>query len=142
MGAQAERNEDLLALEFERVSRLLAQKKLSPVELVEAVLARIERLNPQLNAFLTVDAAGALAQAQRAERELMRGYRRGPLHGIPVSLKDNIATRGVRTTAGSKILAGWVPAEDATLVARLRRAGAIVLGKTNLHEFAYGITSE
>jgi aspartyl-tRNA(Asn)/glutamyl-tRNA(Gln) amidotransferase subunit A len=142
MQVQADRNEEWLGLDLERVGQLLLGQQLSPVELLQAVLGRIERLNPQLNAFLTVDAAGALAQARRAERELARGRWRGPLHGIPVSLKDNIATRGLRTTAGSKILAAWVPAEDATLVTRLRRAGAVMLGKTNLHEFAYGVTSE
>ena len=95
-----------------------------------------------MNAFLTVTAEQALAEARLAERELLRGRRRGPLHGIPIALKDNIWTRGVRTTAGSAILRDFVPTEDATVVRRLRRAGAVLLGKTNLHEFAYGATNE
>jgi len=116
-------------------------KQLSPVELVRVYLERIERLNPRLNAYLTVMGETALAEAQRAEREIARGKRRGPLHGIPAALKDNIWTRGVRTTAGSKVLADFVPDRDAEIVTRLRAAGAIVLGKTHLHEFAYGVTS-
>ncbi len=104
-------------------------------------LERIERLNPRLNAYLTVTGQAALAEARRAEREIARGKWRGPLHGIPIALKDNIYTRGVRTTAGSKVLADFVPEQDALVVMRLRAAGAILLGKTHLHEFAYGVTS-
>jgi aspartyl-tRNA(Asn)/glutamyl-tRNA(Gln) amidotransferase subunit A len=127
---------------IEELAPLLAKKKISPVELAQLYLSRIERLNPQLNAFLTVMAEQALAEARLAERELLRGRRRGPLHGIPVALKDNIWTLGVRTTAGSAILRDFVPTADATVVGRLRRAGAVLLGKTNLHEFAYGATNE
>ena len=111
------------------------------MELVEEILARIERLNPRLNCYLTVLAGDAREQAARAARSIARGSWQGPLHGIPIAVKDNIWTRGIRTTAGSKILADFVPQEDAGLVARLRRAGAILIGKTNLHEFAYGVTS-
>ena len=125
-----------------RLARLLRRKKISPVELVDASLARIERLNPSINAFLTVLAEPARRQARAAEREIRRGRWRGPLHGIPISLKDNFWTRGIRTTAGSKILADFVPDEDSDVAASLARAGAILLGKTNMHEFAYGITSE
>jgi aspartyl-tRNA(Asn)/glutamyl-tRNA(Gln) amidotransferase subunit A len=111
------------------------------------MLARIERLNPKLNAYITVTAEVALAQAKRAEAELYaprgrRGNRdRGPLHGIPISLKDNIYTEGIRTTAGSKILRDFIPQHDAQVVVRLKEAGAVILGKTNMHEFAYGVTS-
>lgn len=105
------------------------------------MLDRIEKLNPQLNAFLTITADAALEQARQAEKELCRGRARSLLHGVPVAVKDNIWTRGIRTTAGSKILSDFVPTEDAAAVERLRRAGAVVLGKTNLHEFAYGITT-
>jgi aspartyl-tRNA(Asn)/glutamyl-tRNA(Gln) amidotransferase subunit A len=111
------------------------------------MLARIERLNPKLNAYITVTAEVALAQAKRAEAELYaprgrRGNRdRGPLHGIPISLKDNIYTEGIRTTAGSKILKDFIPQHDAQVVVRLKEAGAVILGKTNMHEFAYGVTS-
>ena len=134
-------NEDRLAFaSIEQLAPLVAKKKVSPVELVEIFLSRIARLNPRLNAYLTVTADQARAQARHAEKELLKG-RRGPLHGIPISLKDNIWTRGVRTTAGSKILSDFIPERDATTVRRLRRAGGIVLGKTNLHEFAYGVTT-
>lgn len=132
-------------LEFasiEQLSALLAKKKLSPVELTQLYLSRIERLNPKLNAFITVASESALAEARTAERELLRGKSRGALHGIPIALKDNIWTRNLRTTMGSSILRDFQPAEDATIVSKLRRAGAIMLGKTNLHEFAYGVTSE
>src|SRR5579885_61825 len=132
-------------LEFasiEALSTLLAKKKISPLELTQLFLTRIERLNPKLNAFITVATESALRDALTAEREVTKGKRRGVLHGIPVALKDNISTRGLRTTMGSLIFGDLGPTEDATVVRRLLRAGAIVLGKTNLHEFAYGITSE
>jgi len=132
----------LAFLSIEQAGRLLRRKEISPVELTELCLARIERSNPHLNAFLTVLSDPARRQARAAERELRRRRWRGPLHGIPVALKDNFWTRGVRTTAGSKILAGFVPDRDSRVAHRLARAGAIVLGKTNMHEFAYGITSE
>ncbi|MBI3662718.1 MAG: Asp-tRNA(Asn)/Glu-tRNA(Gln) amidotransferase subunit GatA [Acidobacteria bacterium] len=133
---------DLAFQTIEQLAPLLKKKKVSPVELLDAVLARIEALNPKLNAYITVCAAAAREQAKRAEREIARGRYRGPLHGIPISLKDNIATKGIRTTAGSKILADNTPREDATVAKRLRRAGAVLVGKTNLHEFAYGVTTE
>jgi len=132
---------ELAFLSITALAALLRAKKLSPVELVQVYLERIERLNPRLNAYLTVLGDAAAAEARQAEREIIRGKWRGPLHGIPIALKDNIWTRGVRTTAGSKILADFVPNQDAAIVARLRAAGAIVLGKTHLHEFAYGVTS-
>jgi aspartyl-tRNA(Asn)/glutamyl-tRNA(Gln) amidotransferase subunit A len=135
-------SEELAWLPLERLAVLVARRKVSPVDLVELALARIERLNPQTNAFLTVLADQARQAARRAEREIARRRYRGPLQGIPISLKDNIATRGVRTTAGSKILADFVPAEDATVARRLGRAGAILVGKTNMHEFAYGVTTD
>jgi aspartyl-tRNA(Asn)/glutamyl-tRNA(Gln) amidotransferase subunit A len=132
-------------LEFatiEALSALLAKKKISPVELTQLYLSRIEQLNPKLNAFLTVASESALAEARVAERELFRGRRRGALYGIPIALKDNIYTRNLRTTMGSLIMRDFLPSEEATVVRKLCRAGAIVLGKTNLHEFAYGVTSE
>ena len=133
---------DLEFATIAELSTLLTRKKISPVELTKLYLLRIERLNPKLNAFITVTSETALAEAQTAERELLRGKRRGPLHGIPVAVKDNIWTKRVRTTMGSAILRDFLPLEDATVVRKLRRTGAIVLGKTNLHEFAYGVTSE
>ncbi len=133
---------ELIFLSIANLAPLVRKRKLSPTELCDAILSRIEALNPKLNAYITVCADAARADAQRAEREMARGSWRGPLHGIPISLKDNIATKGVRTTAGSKFLAENIPDADATLVERLRRAGAIIVGKTNLHEFAYGVTTE
>src|SRR6202521_5355503 len=138
---------DLALASIEEVARLYRQRKLSPVELTKLMLARIEQLNPKINAYITVTAELALAQAKKAESELFgprrrKGRRgRGPLHGIPISLKDNIYTKGIRTTAGSKILKDFIPPYDAAVWAQLREAGAILLGKTNLHEFAYGVTS-
>ena len=133
---------ELAFLSIDDASRLLSRGEISPVELVEVSLARIERWSGPLNAFLTVLAAEARRQARIAERELRRGRAESPLHGIPISLKDNFATRGVRTTAGSKILANWVPGSDSGVARALADAGAILLGKTNMHEFAYGITGE
>jgi aspartyl-tRNA(Asn)/glutamyl-tRNA(Gln) amidotransferase subunit A len=139
--AAARSAKELPFLPVAELTKLVRARQLSPVDLVRAYLERIERLNPRLNAYLTVMGEAALAEAQRAEREIARGSWRGPLHGIPIALKDNIWTKGVRTTAGSKILAEFVPDRDAEVVTRLRAAGAIVLGKTHLHEFAYGVTS-
>ena len=138
---------DLAFASIEEIARLFRKRKLSPVELAKLMLDRIERLNPKLNAYITVTLDLALAQAKKAEAELFapRGRKshrdRGPLHGIPISLKDNIYTAGVRTTAGSKILANFVPGHDAVVVVKLKEAGAVLLGKTNLHEFAYGATT-
>lgn len=124
------------------VAGRLRRRKVSPVELAQDALARIEALNPELNAFITVTAERALHDARVAEREIRRGKYRGALHGIPVSLKDNIWTRGVRTTSGSKILREFIPPADADVAMRLWKAGAVLIGKTNLHEFAYGVTTE
>jgi aspartyl-tRNA(Asn)/glutamyl-tRNA(Gln) amidotransferase subunit A len=138
---------DLAFASIEEIARLFRKRKLSPVELTKLILARIDRLNPKLNAYITVTSDLAFGQAKKAEAELFaprgrKGYRdRGPLHGIPISLKDNIYTAGIRTTAGSKILKDFVPKEDAAIVAQLKNAGAVILGKTNMHEFAYGVTS-
>ena len=129
------------------IARLYRQRKLSPVELTNFLLERIKKLNPHLNAFITISEELALQQAKRAESELVskRGRKsrrdRGPLHGIPISLKDNIYTAEMRTTAGSRVLRDFVPLHDAPIVAALKEAGAVLLGKTNMHEFAYGTTS-
>src|SRR6202140_3470423 len=129
------------------IARLFRTGKLSPVELTELMLTRIERMNPKLNAYITVTDEVARAQAKRAEAELgVRGKRktrtdRGLLQGIPLSLKDNICTEGIRTTAGSKILRDCFPERDAPIVTRLKQTGAVLLGKTNMHEFAYGVTT-
>ena len=110
--------------------------ELSPTALTEQVLTRTARLNPELHAFNTVTAELAMAQAAKAEQELAEGKDRGPLHGIPLGLKDLLQTKGIATTASSTILADWQPGADATVVRRLREAGAVFVGKTNMTEFA------
>jgi len=131
----------MIDISISEAAELLRQKKISPVDLATACLDRIERLNPLLNAFITVTDESAMAQARVAEEEIQRGDWRGPLHGIPIGLKDLIDTAGVRTTCGSALFADRVPTEDAFVVQRLKRAGAVLLGKQNLQEFAYGGTS-
>ena len=115
-------------------------RRLSPVELTRECLSRIERLNPVLNAFITVTGDLALDQARQAEAEVMAGNWRGPLHGIPIGLKDLLDTAGVRTTAASNQFRERVPEEDAVLVRQLKAAGAVIVGKLNLHEFAFGMS--
>jgi aspartyl-tRNA(Asn)/glutamyl-tRNA(Gln) amidotransferase subunit A len=122
-------------------SELLRKGSVSPVELTTECLARIEKLNSKLNAFITVTAESALAEARQAEAEIRRGEWRGPLHGIPIALKDLIDTAGVRTTAASFLFKDRIPTEDSEVVRRLKAAGAVLLGKQNLHEFAYGGSS-
>jgi aspartyl-tRNA(Asn)/glutamyl-tRNA(Gln) amidotransferase subunit A len=129
---------------FAAISELapqLAAKRISPVEVTDAVLARIERYDPDLKSYITVTADSARHAARAAEAAIMAGHHLGPLHGIPVALKDLYATRGVATTYGSRLFAEWVPDFDAAAVERLKQAGAVILGKTNLHELAYGTTS-
>ncbi len=141
------KNEESLAFaSIGELAALFAKKKLSPVELAEMFLRRIEQRNPALNAFITITAEEALAAARRAEKQFLRprSSRRtdSELLGIPITLKDNLWTLGIRSTAGSKILRDFVPSQDATAARKLFRAGAVLLGKTNLNEFAYGITGE
>jgi len=131
--------DDLRFLSLEDAAKLVAAKEVSPVELTEAALARIERLQPVLNTFITITAEQALAQARAAEEEIAAGRYRGALHGIPIAHKDVFDTKGIRTTAGSKIYADRIPNEDATVVARLTEAGAISLGKLNMWEFTPGV---
>ena len=133
--------EQLAGLTISNISARIKKREISPVDLTKLFLERIEKLNPVLNAYVTLTSDQALADAKKAEKEILKRKYRGPLHGIPISIKDNIATKGVRTTAGSKILAEWVPDFDATVVTRLKEAGAILLGKTNMHEWASGGTT-
>ncbi len=123
------------------LGRRLRRREVSPVEVTRECLVRIERLNPSLNAFITVMAESAFAEARRAEAEILRGEWRGALHGVPVALKDLIDVAGVRTTAASALCADRVADKDAEVVRRLRDAGAVIVGKNNLHEFAYGGSS-
>jgi len=138
--ATATAADDVLAyLSIAEAGRLIATKKLSPVELVDAHLERIARLNDRFLGYITVIADEARAQARTAEAEIMGGRQRGPLHGIPYGLKDNYYTKGVRTTAASRLLWNWVPDIDATLHSRLQAAGAILLGKHNTWEYGTGL---
>jgi len=129
---------ELPLLDLSDVSRAVQKKEVSPVELTQACLARIEKLNPTLNAFITITGAAALEEARKAEAEIARGEWKGPLHGIPLAVKDLIETAGVKTTAATAVLKDNVPTADAEVIRRLKSAGAILLGKLNLHEFAYG----
>ncbi len=119
----------------------LRAKKITSVELTNQSLQRIAESNPKLNAFITVLADQARAQAAALDTELAQGHDRGPLHGIPIAHKDLVMTRGIRTTAGSKIFSDFIPTEDAEVATKLTAAGAVTIGKTGLHELAYGITS-
>ena len=128
-------------LTLSEVSELVRTRKLSPVEVTQECLSRIERLDAKLNAFIRVTAETALAQAQTAESEIQQGNWKGPLHGIPIGIKDIVDTAGVRTTGASAVFRDRIPARDAEVVRRLKAAGAVLLGKLNLHEFAYGGSS-
>jgi aspartyl-tRNA(Asn)/glutamyl-tRNA(Gln) amidotransferase subunit A len=139
--AAADSSGELGALTLKQASDRIRARKVSPVELTRACLDRIQTYNPKINAWITVMRESALAQARALEQEQMKGRFRGPLHGIPIGLKDNIDTAGTRTTAGSKTLAGNVPIEDAEVVRRLKDAGAVIVGKCNMHIFAAGATS-
>lgn len=123
------------------IGEILRRREISPLEIAKACLAQVEKLNPALNAFITVTAEAALAQARTAEAEIQRGHWRGPLHGIPIGLKDIIDTAGVLTGGASALWKHRIPIEDAEVVRRLKHAGAIFLGKQNLHECAYGGSS-
>src|SRR5215207_4726937 len=129
--------EELCDLPLLDVAEKIRTRQVSPVDVTKSVLARIEALDDTLNAFITVLSEQARQHAREAEREILAGHYRGPLHGVPVSIKDLFVTKSIRTTAGSRVLADHVPDHDATVVERLRTAGAIVVGKTNMLEFAY-----
>jgi Asp-tRNA(Asn)/Glu-tRNA(Gln) amidotransferase A subunit family amidase len=132
---------DILEFNLIDLSKLIGSRELSSSEAVTATLARLELLEDKLNAFITVLPEQALAEAKKADEEIARGHDRGPLHGVPVTIKDMFEMAGVLTTGGSKILADWVPETNSALVERLRAAGAIIVGKTNLDEFGHGGTS-
>jgi len=133
--------DDLTGLSLAKAAALVRSRSVSPVELTELVLRRVEALNPKVNAYITITRELAMAQARELEADQKRGRWRGPLHGVPIALKDNIDTAGIRTTAASELFKDRVPTEDAEVVRRLRNAGMILLGKLNLHEFAYGGSS-
>jgi aspartyl-tRNA(Asn)/glutamyl-tRNA(Gln) amidotransferase subunit A len=132
---------ELVTLTIAELAPKIKAREISPVEVTAAALAQADRLQPLLNGFITILHEQAMSQAKEQEAALMRGAYRGPLHGIPIGIKDNIATAGIRTTVGSKVLASHVPTEDAYVVIRCKQAGAVILGKENLEEFAAGSTS-
>ena len=134
-------NQDLLKLTISEIAPMIRTGEVSPVELTEAALAQADRLQPTLNSFITILRDQAMDQAREQEAALARGEYLGPLQGIPIGIKDNIATGGIRTTVGTKVLSDNVPEEDAEVVRRCKEAGAIILGKENLEEFAAGATS-
>ena len=134
-------NVDLLRMTISELAPKIQNGEVSPVELTEIALAEADRLQPTLNSFITILHERAMEQAREAESAISRGDYRGPLHGVPIGLKDNLATAGITTTVGSKVLADHVPEEDAEVVTRCRNAGAIIIGKENLEEFAAGATS-
>ena len=127
-------SKDLTALTLKQASELLRRKEASALDLTRASLTRIEHHNPTINAFITITGEQALAAAREMDAELKRGMRRGPLHGIPIALKDNIDTAGIRTTAASGVFKDRVPSDDAEVVVRLKKAGAIVVGKLTLED--------
>lgn len=127
---------DLPFLSASELSGLMAAKEVSPVEAAEAYLERIESLDGNLRAYITVTADVALAAAKKAEEEIAQGNHRGPMHGVPVAVKDQIHTKGIRTTGGSPVFNDFVPTEDATVISNLNEAGAVLLGKLNMTEFA------
>ena len=127
---------DIPFLSATELSALIAKREVSPVEATESYLDRIEGLDFKFNAYLTVLRRQALEAAREAEQSISRGSYLGPMHGIPVAVKDQLWTKGIRTTGGTRLRSGFVPTEDATAIANLKRAGAILLGKTNLTEFA------
>lgn len=134
--------DDIAFMSATTMAAAIRARKLSPVEVTQTILERIERLNPRLNAYLTVDGEGAMQAARRAEEAVSKGGEIGPLHGVPVSVKDLVCVKGLRTTFGSLLYRDNVPDHDAGAVERLRAAGAIILGKTNTPEFGLMGTTE
>ena len=132
---------NLLNLTIKDLSKLISAREVSPVDLIEATLERIAKLNPTLNAFITILEDSARRDAKNAELHIKEGKYKGPLHGIPISLKDLIYVKGVKSTSGSKILSNFIPDYDSTVVKKLNDAGAIIVGMNNTHEFACGITN-
>ncbi len=133
---------DIIKLTAAEIAEKIASGELTAVEVTEAHLARIEAVDEKVHAFLHVDREGALAQARAVDAKRERGEKLGPLAGVPLALKDIFTTEGVPTTVGSKILEGWIPPYDATVTKRLKDADVVILGKTNMDEFAMGSSTE
>ncbi len=135
-------NNSMLSWSAQELSRLIKNKEISPVELTRACLQEIEETNQENNIYITIASEHAIEQARNAETEILNGHYRGPLHGIPFACKDLYFTKGIRTTGGSRVLEDFIPTYDAHAIQSLYQAGAVLLGKTNMHEFAYGATGE
>jgi aspartyl-tRNA(Asn)/glutamyl-tRNA(Gln) amidotransferase subunit A len=133
---------ELTSLTIHEAARLLKNQEISPIELTQAHLDRIQQLDQHLNSFITITPELALQQARQAETEILQGNYRGALHGIPLALKDLYETQGIRTTAGSSFFADYIPEADSAVVQKLKEAGAVILGKLNMHEVALGVTNE
>lgn len=135
-------DDELTRLTLSAVGERIGRGEVSPVEVVDATLNRIEEIEPKLNSFVLVSAEQARKAAEGVERAIAAGYWLGPLHGVPIGVKDLVSVRGEVSSSGSRILSEFVPERDATIVARLRAAGAILIGRLNMHEFAYGVTTD
>jgi aspartyl-tRNA(Asn)/glutamyl-tRNA(Gln) amidotransferase subunit A len=133
---------ELVSLSIQEAGNLIKKKQISPVELTQAHLDRIQLLDRHLNTFITLTPELSLQQARQAETQIRKGDYKGPLHGIPLALKDLYETEGIRTTAGSTFFSEYIPDEDAEAVKKLKLAGAVMLGKLNMHEIALGVTNE
>ena len=143
-GATAQSGEGSLAdLPLHRLSAMIRNREITSKQLVELYLQRLQRFDGRngINSYITVAAENALGDAEELDKLAQRGLFKGMLHGLPIAVKDNLDTKNMRTTGGSSILANWTPPADASVVAKLKAAGAIVIGKTNMHEFARGITT-
>src|SRR5690625_1195918 len=134
--------ESLLSMSLSDLSKILHQREVSPVEIVEKLLERINEIDPILNTYITIDHEQLLQEAKVKEKDFIGKDTFSPLHGIPVGIKDNIYTKDLKTTMGSKIYENHVPKQDAYVVERLKKSGAMIIGKQNIHEFAYGPTGD
>jgi Asp-tRNA(Asn)/Glu-tRNA(Gln) amidotransferase A subunit family amidase len=139
---QIDKERDLAFTPAYRLADMIKQRELSPVELVSLIIKRIEKINPRLNAYLTIVEESAIDQAKQAEKEILSGKELGPLHGIPISIKDLNTTAGIRTTMGSLVYKDFIPRTEGTMVKRLKEAGAIIIGKTNTPEFGLACNTD
>jgi len=126
-------NNPFIGLSISQISEKIMEKEISSIEIVESCLEEIERVNTKINAFVTLDKHGAIKAAKTADKEIKSGKHRGPLHGIPIGIKDIIDTQGVRTTSGSAIYKEYIPKSNATVINLLKKAGTVIIGKTNTH---------
>lgn len=134
--------DEILQWDLFKLSNAIYNKQISPVEVTGHIIERISQVNPKINAYITVLADQAIKDAKQAEQEITLGNWRGPLHGIPIGVKDMIYTKNIKTTMGSQLFKNFLPDYNATVVEKLKRTGAIIIGKQNTHEFAYGPTGD